>query len=506
MKRILVVEDEPIIRRSILNMIDWEECGYAIIGEAKNGKEGLEIYQDMQPDIVFTDIRMPLLNGLELIASIKKKQKKPCQFVILTAYDDFDYARAALVHGVKHYLLKHEIDKDSILKVLNEVSDDLKAEKSIFEQKSIPAVERFLKAEATDEEAKKLLDAIGFSFVYRKTFAAQMITDGGEPLREMISKILDTADSVQEYVCMQAGLKRNELIFLVTGKKSLDSGDIINHVVSAIKEEYVGHTIIQYSSPLRDIANLRETVRYMHEHMYDTFFITHTAAYHINQNKELDIGEISLHYDICKKAITLLDTGEFTLNFELLYTELAKFRDKTLFDRYATGLIFHLHRIAEDRGLIQFLPSNDPEALIGEYGKKKTWIEASRWIEEITVEALNSFAAKYSPRIRKVIQYLNTHFGEDIDIADIAELLYVSETHAGRLFKQEVGESLHTYLTNIRIRKAVELLSSGQYLVNEVSDLVGFRSLPYFSETFKSVTGKRPSDYLAGDKHEENSS
>ena len=122
MKKVLIVDDEFLARLGLKTLIDWEEFGYKIVGEAANGKEALEILDRTDPDILLTDIKMPVMDGLTLIEEVRKR-KKNIQIVVLSNHDDFSYAQKAIKFGVTLYILKSELNEANISNLLKNLSD-----------------------------------------------------------------------------------------------------------------------------------------------------------------------------------------------------------------------------------------------------------------------------------------------------------------------------------------------------------------------------------------------
>ena len=128
MYKVMLVDDEKLILQGVLNIIDWDKLGLKITHMVQNGKEALEKYDEEPVDIIITDINMPVINGLELIKSIKEKNKK-VKFIVLSGYDDFNYAKQAIGIGVEDYLLK-PITKNALIERLSEIRSRYEHEKT----------------------------------------------------------------------------------------------------------------------------------------------------------------------------------------------------------------------------------------------------------------------------------------------------------------------------------------------------------------------------------------
>ena len=111
MYKVLIVDDEILARAGIKALIDWEKYGFSVIGEASNGQIAFEKIKEMKPDIVITDIKMPVMNGIDLIRATKKISQE-ISFIVLSAYNDFEYVKEAMKEGAKDYILKIQMEPE----------------------------------------------------------------------------------------------------------------------------------------------------------------------------------------------------------------------------------------------------------------------------------------------------------------------------------------------------------------------------------------------------------
>lgn len=175
MLRVLVVEDEEIIRKGFIHTVDWTSMECVIVGEAKNGKEGLEKIKELQPDIVFTDIIMPKMNGIEMIEEAKKDYE--FKSVILTSYSEFEYAQKAIKLKVFEYLLK-PVEEDALQKVVEKIRGEIYEERTINTLKmntkdksevELINLEFYIQKQGTNPYVEKALDIIRSRYVEKLT-------------------------------------------------------------------------------------------------------------------------------------------------------------------------------------------------------------------------------------------------------------------------------------------------------------------------------------------------
>ena len=132
MYKIAIVDDESIIRRGLTHNINWNELGYEVIGTASDGEEGLELMQQQKPDIVISDIRMPVLDGLEMVRKARQL-RLPCKVILMSGYEEFRYAQCAINLKVEKYLLK-PINNDDLIRVVQRVTRQIDAERQLERQ------------------------------------------------------------------------------------------------------------------------------------------------------------------------------------------------------------------------------------------------------------------------------------------------------------------------------------------------------------------------------------
>ena len=141
MVKVLIVDDEAVVRIGLKSMIDWKTNGFDLVGEAPNGEKALELSESQQPDIVLTDIKMPAMDGLELISYPFAPELRP-QFIVLSSYDDFQFVKGALKAGAKDYLLKLEMTPDKLLEVLRATSQSLETSREAHARLAVKSPHR----------------------------------------------------------------------------------------------------------------------------------------------------------------------------------------------------------------------------------------------------------------------------------------------------------------------------------------------------------------------------
>ena len=382
----LIVDDEYLVRRGVRETIDWQAIDVEIVGEATNGKQGLEAALRLRPDVIFTDIRMPVMDGLEMIEKLKEADYDGA-IIIYNGYQDFEYARKALEFGVVTYLLKPFNNQDLVNKVreaLAELEEKRKRSKIIGQyERNLPLLkeklfQEMLKGPLTEELAKELA-----ALSLLPPEKGLLIRGEGEAPEEALREVLS----------------------------EIGSGAIAQ--------------------------------------VLDSEFVLITG--------ELECGELSEKLDRLLLARQRQGRAKVFIQISSAY------ENREIHKAYEEALALSrnpLYRAAE------------------------------------TVAAPDSSFHHYKQIVKGALQIISEEYDRKLTIREVAERLYVSESHLMHEFKENIGKTFNECLTEYRIRKAKELLARGNLRVNEVAFMVGYQDVKYFGQVFKEMVGMTPSQFL----------
>jgi len=537
---VFLVEDEIVMREGIRNNINWTSEGYEFVGEAGDGELAYPMIRDLKPDIVITDIRMPFMDGLELSRLIKKNLPKT-KIIILSGYDDFQYAREAISIGVTDYLLK-PISGAQLLEAISKVSDGIRAEqdqqrfmeryrKEREENRILEKRVLFRELIAGARSMPEILDkgkGLGINlaagaygivmFQIRVREDNQKESEITEAYSESIEKITsilrdkyNKADGIQVYE--QLG---GVFVFLVLGRdrqQTSDSMDVLLKELEDIMKDktglnyYVGRGIVV--DRIREVGRSYESASkaFAHRFLYDTSMVFDgqgqgiKEADSVNINiDEIDIGKLD------RRIVTgflrngnLEELGHFVEdfventgkgNFESLI-----FRQYISVDMYFTVVSF-LESIGYTRDEIT--------ERLGNIGDKQSSLDdtpkTEKYINDILSKALEMrdkvSDSRYSSLINSARNYIYEHYSdEDISLNQVAASVNISPNHFSSVFKKETGETFIEFLTTVRMDKAKELLETTDMKASEVGYEVGYRDPHYFSYIFKKTQNITPKQY-----------
>ncbi len=504
MLKILIADDEKIIRETIANLIDWKSLGLNLIGCVKNGMEAYNMILDEYPEIVLTDIRMPLLSGLDLIEKIYALNKNT-QFIILSAYSEFEYAQKAMQFGVRHYLVK-PCNENQIIHCLKEVIKDyyaLCATSPDFQGTSL------LNTQFQNSLIINLINSGLASFYTNSADFERELEDKSRYFAspspsydvaylyflEETNKTLAVQDVTafrNQYfprLALYTLYVKNTCIFLFNSA-GIDCAPLdayISHLCYPFQPTemvYERKTFDSFSSALCEI--IRKVRR------FDTVYYTNSTNFiTINNYKNVlqDVLELTAH-------IHGTSQEKMAASFSLLCDLLSSITDAEFLKQISSSVIItfvHSHPTFTAVSAAELLLQIDK-------------LEDCGQICNILIPKLQLLVDEYTSSgstgalSKKVQQYVEENISaSDLSLKWIAEnYLYMNVDYLSKKFFKETGQKFSRYLTDVRIKKAKELLSDTEVdKIQNVARQVGLENNPqYFSQIFKKSTGMTPSQYI----------
>jgi two-component system response regulator YesN len=531
---VLIVDDEAIVRMNLKSMIDWEKEGFYILGEAENGKSGLELILREKPDIVITDVKMPVMDGLEMIREAGREYDG-VRYVVLSSYEEFGLLKTAMNYGVTDYLLKLELTQTVLKKTLEKQRILLLREKGSLPGREMSWTEkaaRFLRRILAGYEASVELEnlltqaspgidprrlsciAIRFSSLnkgnslededYRtiETAVQSIINDITKPYFRGISFLADAGFCLFVYSPRTHGAEAREMCGIViqmlrqylnlaaaAGISSMEgSWDQLNRImIDAIRTTgetfFRGYGIIVYSTELAE-----ETSETPAATVYDWMELLRQAL-ELRQAEKLKKIFRKLHdmltpagaRNICPPS-RVSRAEAFNLCFSVLGITLSVLKKEP----------------GEPGTLVRALFEENFYETIGAI---ETLGGLREWLGSFEAKILNFFASVTEKSYEDHIviaakRYIADNFRRPISLNSAAKDLAISAGYLSSVFKRRTSTGFVEYVTGLRIDEAKNLLLSGQYKIYEVSDLVGYEDNGYFIKTFHKITGMTPKEFI----------
>lgn len=497
MYKVLVVEDMDLTRDDILHLIDWEKHGFELLPDARNGKIGLEYARRYQPDIVITDIKMPVMTGLDMVDALMKLEKKPA-VILLTAYEEFELAKRALQMGIQTFMLKYEIDEEVLLRELNRCVEGLKRQKNIEELRLRQKLRYIMKGnfEALSGEENILGWKGGASlfFLQIPSLDKQEILNE-EKIQDILEQNIE-AEKFRVVYIRERGLVifRKDRVYLSEAQNRDSAKHFAALVQKAIEEEFRKHVIIAVGGSIKGNKDIPVCWQRAERIMQGYVFEKGSCILENPPEEEKRNMSMSLKENL-QEIETSMDNRNFGQALEYLYkirSELVRSRNIYWHKKILNRLMY----ILEENSLEAEQKEAEEKAglLKEEYGRM-TIFEFCKQFEEIANILEEEERDRFSGKIRHAKAYIREHYAQDISLNELADYLGMNPMYLSRLFKKEMGTNFSAYLTKVRIEKAIELLKQGDYKIYEISQMVGYQTVQYFSKVFKKETGKSPKDF-----------
>lgn len=504
MLNVLIVDDETIVCDDLRDLIDWNAHGFDIVGEASDGQKALKILRQKRVDLIIADITMPLMNGIEM-AKIVRVENRSVKFIFLTAYEDFNYAREAMRIGISSYILKHEMDENTLLTELHKVK------KAILEEDRQSTANAddiccALFTAASAEEcmtlAKNCSLKAGSGRLFTLIVDLDRVTLDGTVKDDLRAATRDALNNSPEVAnCLGVAFLDNTLCTLIELKTAVSLSfthrsvlNICGSIQGEIKKAAGITPFISASRLISSFDELYNVFNNAQEKLKQKYFYKIPLIFFENANpsEEFDYnGELSLlNNSFAEKKF---DTARGQLE-DLLLNKMVRWKNLDVFSECLKKIIAII---------------NSAEKVIGENDRCINTInmyntisgfdniyQAYGYLSGIVTELEARNSRKYSSKMKTVLDFIEKHYEEDIDLETVSGLAGVTTAYMSQLFKNNTGISFKLYLMQVRVQKAKELLALKKYKVYEVGEMTGFHSTQYFCITFKRVTGSSPSEYL----------
>lgn len=520
MYNLLIVDDEIISRLGIASLLDWEEAGFRLIDSVANGEEALEIMKVQSIDLVITDIKMPVMTGIELIKEAKASGYEST-FVVLSSYDDYAYVREALKLGAVDYILKLDLDKAHMLAVLDKAKEEINQRNTsggpveIVDKQTMTSARRdFLKQilygqTVFDQAFDKRRDHLKLTMANEKYLVLMFkVKDLGSTLnddgiRAIIEEVLEEYEYA--YIC-DTGYDELSIIYNMPHKHERDQFQLIQRLASRINfimRQYFNQKVIIFvSQTFESVENVPlaylqvcQTIG-LKSVMSDSTVVFFDEVMSNRNYREYKSFEAFI--ERFEKAIQRKKDAEIKEIFHelFIYVESSKYIELGQIRYFISSIVYIANHYLDKYGYTdELIWGNDEEKYLMLQGitRKEDFIKFLHAIEGkvnvIGVEDSDNYI------VRNVKKHLKQHYKEGVVLKEVAETFGLTNTYLSMLFKKETGETLKDYLTSLKIEKAKELLKETNWQVSEIAKEIGYENEHYFSRIFKQKTEMTPTGY-----------
>lgn len=506
LKKVLIADDEYLVRLGLKTTVDWAGHGFDIVGEAANGQEAIHLFEQTDPDILLTDIKMPVVDGLSLIETLKAR-KPSLYVVILTHYSDFSYAQKAILLGASQYILKSELNEQSILSTLDRLLSSMEGLQSPYRchESQLREYLRQCLILPRGADPEKLLPTFEglmedgcYSLVSCRCDTFLLPEENQEMFHRSIRAMLEKVWPKPYLVsAQQEDMLRVYLVLQLEESEFSVMCQYMQRAVMNIRQYYdveFQAGISQTGNPSRIYEMLREAGQACDE----CFFMNTPCCIYASSPRSDVCTQPQVNQAWIQDVIQTRDWSRLKSYIQEVFKDLTK---KGSIDCVQNAYIDFL-------SFARHLMSRYPVLNTAQLNEEKLNYHNFQNLHHInTVESfvldiyrsildiLNGQVRRYSGVINRCIDFIHSHFVENIALSDAAAAVNVSKSYLSLLFKQETGINFSKYLMDYRVEEAKELLSNTNMHIYEVAERVGFPNPYYFSKVFKEATGFSCKEY-----------
>ena len=510
---VLIVDDEPAIREGLKTLIPWEDYGFKVVDVAANGKEGMERFETHSIDLVLVDVRMPKMDGLEMIEAIRRKNDA-VHILVMSGYQDFKYAQTAMAWNVEGYILK-PIDEEELIQFLEQIKVRLEKESEIRilvkqkeEKRKEELIQSLLSSDGHNEQVSALAGRLGLHWEHYQVLLVEIqanddLSRNTLAIKRQLRDVLFRGDRGIVFS------KDDDIGVLL--KNSYYSRGSLNQLYRLIQEN-IGEGLVFHASiggtvdRLLDIKKSYHTARKLLDNQFfygDEEILSSQSTPFLNKNiiETVNVSERVLDItSTVKKLYFSLITGnkqaiESTIKDASITMIQKNFSEHEVKTNYMKIISCTTNKLSHSK--VEGIQSTIPE--ITEKAVEVYKLPRFETLQQYVIQLFTSLVEKLDTnktehQLQKMIALIRQDYMENLKLETLADIFNYNQAYLGKLFKKYTGEYFNSYLDKVRIAEAKKLLLKG-LKVYQVADRVGYHHVDYFHSKFKKYVGMSPSEY-----------
>lgn len=485
--KVLIVDDDYIIIKGLEKLIDWDKLNMEIFAVANDGQEALSILEKTPVDIVITDVNMPQLSGIDFVKKAREVQMD-FQLIIISGYQNFDYAKSGMDLGAVNYLLK-PIDKVELERTLEEVAARIVAlnhENELINMNYKVNLRNWLNQSGLSMESVSRLELLRDDYIF---FVVDIGSVEANKQAEVVNRIQSSYDYIlihridqflllltleeQQKADVEAILPDSSHIELIDNASSLVE---VKRIYQQLQNSLLNYKFYYYDNN-KEKMSLQSIVDFLSESYVQTFsqdMIEELSSQIQKIYKAIDTYQIQDTFMLFEEFISMIRHNKVPVAEVIQYFQSIVIYYSTKNQVDDLELYEVIHQLADDT----------------------SFQEKISIVRKIIAAARTTQREKvYSPAVQDILSHVEDSYDEDISLKQLSEDLHINVMYLGQLFKKEVGMSLSKYLNNYRIEQAKKLLTETNLAVAEIGFKVGYQNQAYFYRVFKSSENKSPKEY-----------
>jgi len=509
MYRVIIVDDEPVVRRGLRETIEWDSLGLEVAGEAADGIEALKLIRETRPEILITDIRMPDMDGLQLIREVRKLDFS-VKITILSGYSDYQYLKDAIRLGVDNYLLK-PIDNDELISNLKNAVSEIEKEavtnlqiRQGTDLLRSNTLRRLTTGHISPEELKEKAEFLRIPLDAGRYLCAVCSASRQIPAdsREQFFREILAGESGGQRMAFLDGDGNLALLFSGASAERSPAGRELEALADKAAREYEIPLTIGAGRTAENPEQIRDSFESAKEALEYGAFLKNGGIVWSDEVPETTQAEQipdRLDYELVKEHIRHGEQEALKNYLEDALDAAAAAPGVT--HRQIRNLIMHIAvRTTECFRTIYGSMNAFREPADFDYARLftlRSYSDMRDWLFRLCDElfaANRMLLGRGTSIVGMAVDYIAEHYREGITLRRVAENCHVNTSYLGQIFRKETGSAFTDYVNALRIQEARRLLADPTLKVYEVAERVGFTDYHYFLKIFKKVTGKSPTD------------
>ena len=529
MLNVMIVDDEPLVRITLKSIIPWNKYDFYVLDEAENGKQCLDILETNKIDIIITDIKMPVIDGLELIKILKAKYPQ-ILIIVLSAYEEFELVKKALLYGAEDYILKSELNETSTINSLLTVKEkyeennkklryEMVVNKDISENINV-LKESFIKellfspTELDNLQIEKKLKQFSMDKYNQDNILIILTISEKKPNQRILDNVIknfinELFKKEKNFFCLITGNMEITIIRSYCEYKSEQKifqmvSDEVNRLSGSIMKFLNIDVTTAVSKMFNSFVNLNNIYKKTKDLLNYSFPLGKGKLFFEqdfeNKDFSIDFEYINTLSNAYRTSLDKLDfynaktqIHKITMEFIEHYTN-DNYKTLKLYCKLLTAIVdksielsLYNHIFVDDINPYDHLLSSATIYSVENY--------LYELLEDLEMGSGIELKTQYGETVGKVMSYVMQNYHKDINLNKVADELNFNASYLSTKFKEITKNSFNEYLNTIRINNAKKLLGEGKYKLNQVSNMVGYNDQRYFCKIFKRIVGTTPREY-----------
>lgn len=532
MFRIMLVDDEPLILAGITSLLDWEANECQIVGKATSGQQALELMEETRPDIVITDIRMPAMDGIEFMRRARERGED-AQFILLTNLEEFNLAKEAMRLGAVDYLVKLELSEEKLVEAISHAKENRRvhlaanpgaadrgqskaaataeAAQKYFQKFLIygttPKVDEELRREIDGMYARPVLMMINFNYRF-EDFSTEFTRADQKKVMAFAEEVIgEMAKGFFPVNCL-VRKEQDGFVLIVSTEQAEDYQDKIRQLggklSTIIKDYFEAGVTLAVSSRGENIGEFSDLIyQCMSAMNYSYYNASQSVVFYSRECEGSERHSDDFNLGFMRKDLREYIRQNDYQGFERLMGQVADLVEECMPTKpQAINACSRLYYY-----ISAFFEGEDDEAFpyavnimweLNRLGSLEQIVEWIKWFgERVSAVLKRRSEVRLDRNVELAMKYVREHYREKISQGQVADALKISQGYLSSIFKKHTGRSFTDYVNEVKIERAKELIGTHQYMMYEISDMLGYETQYYFSTVFKKVVGCTPKEYEA---------